>query len=607
MINKVSDAYKKNLFYLIVGPLLKQIEAIFDLLIPLFMKAIIDLSFSSSRDVVTRSLGEFIKLFPLIAEDNLPLSYCFTGGMIILFMGIFGFITTMITQYLASLTACNVGTELRNSLYKKLMMLSKIERERLNVNHLLTVLNSDSYQVQRGVMFFIRLAIRAPLIVVGSLVISFILDWQIGLIFLGITPLIIIIIMCIMSKTSKMYLKIQGKVDDLSLKTTETVIGSKEIRAFNKKEKEDTVFENKAIEYQNSYLKVNRLNALVNPLTFAIVSVATVLVVILGSFAMEQGIMFNGSVLMPSTLLTEVAYLELIFQTVVVITNLVDIFTKASVSSKRCNEVLKIKPSIINSEYQKIKHIDQGEEIISFKNAYLSFVDGGNYALKNISFSLNKGESLGIIGATGSGKSTILQLILRFADATEGDVFYKGINIKDYSLNSLRSEIAYVPQKAVLFEGSIESNLKMSDKNCSDISIEQALKASCAYQFVKEYDDYLDHKVNEGGLNFSGGQRQRLTIARALVKKSEVLILDDSTSALDLLTDKKVRENIDDMYPDLTKIIVSQRVATISSSDKIIVIDKGEINAIGDHEYLLKNCPLYLETYLSQIRGDENE
>ena len=209
MINKVSDAYKKNLFYLIVGPLLKQIEAIFDLLIPLFMKAIIDLSFSSSRDVVTRSLGEFIKLFPLIAEDNLPLSYCFTGGMIILFMGIFGFITTMITQYLASLTACNVGTELRNSLYKKLMMLSKIERERLNVNHLLTVLNSDSYQVQRGVMFFIRLAIRAPLIVVGSLVISFILDWQIGLIFLGITPLIIIIIMCIMSKTSKMYLKIQ--------------------------------------------------------------------------------------------------------------------------------------------------------------------------------------------------------------------------------------------------------------------------------------------------------------------------------------------------------------------------------------------------------------
>ena len=424
MINKVSDAYKKNLFYLIVGPLLKQIEAIFDLLIPLFMKAIIDLSFSSSRDVITRSLGEFIKLFPLIAEDNLPLSYCFTGGMIILFMGIFGFITTMITQYLASLTACNVGTELRNSLYKKLMMLSKIERERLNVNHLLTVLNSDSYQVQRGVMFFIRLAIRAPLIVVGSLVISFILDWQIGLIFLGITPLIIIIIMCIMSKTSKMYLKIQGKVDDLSLKTTETVIGSKEIRAFNKKEKEDTVFENKAIEYQNSYLKVNKLNALVNPLTFAIVSVATVLVVILGSFAMEQGIMFNGSVLMPSTLLTEVAYLELIFQTVVVITNLVDIFTKASVSSKRCNEVLKIKPSIINSEYQKIKHIDQGEEIISFKNAYLSFVDGGNYALKNISFSLNKGESLGIIGATGSGKSTILQLILRFADEEEEEMFF---------------------------------------------------------------------------------------------------------------------------------------------------------------------------------------
>lgn len=604
MINKVSDTYKKNLFYLIVGPLIKQIEALFDLLIPLFMKAIIDLCFSSSRDIITSSLGEFIKSFPLIAPDNLQLSYCFTGGMIILTMGIVGFLTTMVTQYIASLTATNVGTELRNSLYKKILSLNRIERERYTMNHLLTVLNTDSYQVQQGVLFFIRLAIRAPLIIVGSLVISFILDWQIGLIFLTVCPLIVIIIVTVMSRTGKMYLGIQSKLDTLSTITTDSINGSKVIRAFNKQDDENINFDYQAKQYQEASIKVSKLNALVNPLTFAVISIATCLVVIFGATSIQEGVQFNGSVISASTLMTEVSYLELIFQTVVLLTNLVVIFTKSNASIKRVNNVLKIQPSIINSQDQKSLKINKGDEIIRFDNASLSFKEGGNYAIKDISFSLNKGESLGIIGATGSGKSTIISLILRFTDASKGSVFYKGINIKDYSLNSLRKEIAYVPQKAVIFEGTIKSNMKMSNPSSTDEEITTSLKNALAYEFVSKYDDYIDHQVLEKGSNFSGGQRQRLTIARALNKHGEILILDDSTSALDLLTDKKVRKNISTSYPDLTKIVISQRVSTISSMDKIIVMEKGKVIALDSHENLMKNCPLYLETYLSQTKGD---
>ena len=441
MVNKVSDTYKHNLLFLIIGPLIKQIEAVFDLLIPLFMKAIIDLSFSSSRDVITKTLGEFIKSFGMINPNNPQISYCFTGGMIILFMGIFGFLTTMITQYIASVSATNVGTELRNSLYKKILSLSRIERERYSMNHLLTVLNSDSYQVQQGVLFFIRLAVRAPFIIIGSLVISFILDWQIGLIFLACSPLIVIIIFVVMSRTSKMYLGIQGQLDKLSNRTTDSIVGSKVIRAFNKQEDEDKLYDKAASEYKAASIKVSKLNALVNPLTFAIVSISTCLVVVFGAVSMDKGIQFNGSVLMPSTLLTEVSYLELIFQTVVVLTNLVVIFTKSGVSIKRVNNILKIKPSIVNDEKQVTKNINKGEEIIKFDSAYLAFKEGGNYALKDINFSLNKGQSLGIIGGTGSGKSTILSLILRFADTSKGSVYYKGVNIKDYNLNKGRDSL----------------------------------------------------------------------------------------------------------------------------------------------------------------------
>lgn len=604
MINKVSDTYKKNLFYLIVGPLIKQIEALFDLLIPLFMKAIIDLCFSSSRDIITSSLGEFIKSFPLIAPDNLQLSYCFTGGMIILTMGIVGFLTTLVTQYIASLTATNIGTELRNSLYKKILSLNRIERERYTMNHLLTILNTDSYQVQQGVLFFIRLAIRAPLIIVGSLVISFILDWQIGLIFLAVCPLIVIVIVTVMSKTGKMYLGIQSKLDTLSTITTDSINGSKVIRAFNKQNDENINFDYQAKQYQEASIKVSKLNALVNPLTFAIISIATCLVVIFGATSIQSGIKFNGSVISASTLMTEVSYLELIFQTVVLLTNLVVIFTKSNASIKRVNNVLKIQPSIVNTKNQKSLKINKGDEIIRLDNVSLSFKEGGNYAIKNISFSLSKGESLGIIGATGSGKSTLISLILRFTDASKGEVFYKGVNIKDYSLNSLREEIAYVPQKAVLFEGTIKSNMKMSNPLSTDEEITASLKNALAYEFVSKYDDYIDHQVLEKGSNFSGGQRQRLTIARALNKHGEILILDDSTSALDLLTDKQVRENISTFYPDLTKIVISQRVSTVSSMDKIIVMEKGKVIALDSHDNLMKNCPLYLETYLSQTKGD---
>ena len=608
MVKSVKEAYKHNLFYFIFWPLLKMVEAVFDLLIPLFMKAVIDLtkyngdaSLIPESSKISKTLASFIRCFGVWIPSNQIFNDALIGFVIIISMGIIGFLVTMLCQYIAAKSAMSVSSEIRESLIAKSLSLSKKDVEKIGRNKLLTILNSDTYQLQQGVLIFIRLIVRAPFIIVGALFISFLLNWKIGLVFTSIIPLILIVVFVVMNHSSKEYVTIQEKLDTLSRKCDDSLEGAKVIRAFNKEEFENKSYKNESLNYQKKAIHVNKINSLINPLTFAIISIATILVVVIGGLPLMD-ISTGEEVLSASTIITEVAYLSQIFVTLVQLTNVVLILTKARVSRKRVDEVLCIDVAIKDDENALTKNVEICEEIISFNNVSLRYEKEGNYALKDISFSFNKGESLGVIGGTGSGKSTLINLLERYLDVTEGTIFYKGVNIKDYRLHSLRDEISLVAQKSVLLNGDIKSNIAMG-KDLSDEEIIKALKESEAYDFVNKYEDTIHHEVQEMGHNFSGGQRQRLCIARALAKNPEVLILDDSTSALDLLTEKHVKENIHNNYPNMSKIYISQRISTVSSCDLILVLDGGELVGKGSHEELLKNCSIYREIFDSQIQG----
>jgi ATP-binding cassette subfamily B protein len=607
MLNKVSDSYKKNLPALIIGPLLKMVEAFFDLLIPLIMKAVIDLSAyktpAAIQNPLSSSLASFLLSLPALAKDNDELNAALVGGLVILVLGIVGFLVTMVTQYIAARTASSIGAEVRSSLYKKILSLSKREREAFGPGKLLTVLNADSYQVQQGVLIFIRLIVRAPFVILGALAISFVLDRNIGFVFLAIIPLILVVIFVIMLRSSREYLGIQTSLDGLSTKTGDTLEGAKAIRSFHTEEYEDQSFADSAEGYKKASIHVGKIQALINPFTFGIISIATLAVVLFGGMPILEG--SAEKELSASTIITEVAYLLQIFTTLVQLTNVVMVLTKSGVSRKRCDEVLALVPSIVEKKDALTLSVSKGEDIFSFKDVSLAYKDGGNNALSDISFSLEKGQSLGIIGPTGCGKSTLISLMERFLDATKGSLLYKGHPIQDYSLSSLHRELGLVPQKSQLLSGTIRSNLLLGNPDATDENIRKALQESDALEFVEKKENGFDSLVEEEGKNFSGGQRQRLSIARALLRNPEVLILDDATSALDLLTDRKVRDNIANSYPGLTKVIVSQRVSTIQDCDLILVLYGGKILASGKHEDLLSSSKLYWETFESQTRKEE--
>ena len=590
MIKRVSESYKHNFAIIAFGPFLKIIEAIFDLLIPLIMKAVIDLN--NGKD--PKGLSAFERMFNPGATS---LGDALAGGIIILIMGIVGYVITMISQYLAAKASVNVGTEVRGSLYRKVLTLSKDEREQIGNARILTLINSDTYQLQHGVLLFVRLVVRAPFILIGSLVISFILDWRIGLAFTAIVPLIALVYFIVFKKSSKQYVDIQSNLDDLSNSTSEVSDGARVIRASNQQEQENIKFEKKTSSYEQKSIKVNRLNALVNPLTFAITSLVLIAIILV----MQNSLFSADNIEIVSTIIAEMAYLSQIFFVVVQLSQVVVEIVKASVSRKRINQLLAVTPKIVNSDNPKTNNVELGDKLIKFENVSFSFNNDENYFLNDLSFEIRKGETLGIIGGTGSGKSTIINLIERFYDASKGQILYKGIPLKEYDLNALRNDIGLVNQKSSLFNGTIKDNYLMSNKNASDEDIITALKQAEAYEFVNKLDDGINHQVKEGGTNFSGGQRQRLCIGRALVKKPEILILDDSTSALDLLTDKRIRTTINEIK-DMTKVIVSQRVSTIQNADFIIVLEGGRVVGQGKHNDLLKECPIYQEIYETQIK-----
>lgn len=598
MIKKVSDSYKHNILSIALGPFIKIIEAIFDLLIPLFMKAIIDLNQYGSPDnipnQISAGVASFIKLFN---HSSSSMSDALVGGLIILIMGVVGFGLTMISQYIAAVASVAVGTEVRESLFDKMLKLSKKEREQVSNSKILTVMNSDTYQLQHGVLLFVRLVIRAPFILIGSLVMSFILDWKVGLAFTAIVPLIFLVNFLVLRKSSKGYVEIQNDLDDLSNKTSETTDGARVVRASNQQDRENNEFAIKTNAYQDKAIRVNRINSLINPLTFAITSIVLIVIILL----LQNSLFSAANTQVASTIIAEMAYLSQIFFVVVQFSQVIIEIVKAHVSSKRIDSVLFINPSIINENKQYVT--DNKAPLIRFDHVSFSFTDDENYFLNDLDFQIRKGETFGVIGGTGSGKSTVINLIERFYDASKGDVLYQGVSLKDYNLNDLRNDIGLVNQKSSLFKGTIKSNFLMSNPTASDEDIIEALKQAQAYEFVSKYKDGINHEVNEGGLNFSGGQRQRLCIARALIRKPNILILDDSTSALDLLTDKRIRETINS-FKDMTKVIVSQRVSTIQHADYILVLEGGQVVGQGKHNDLLKNCPIYKEIYETQIRKE---
>ena len=589
MIKRVRDSYKHNFAIIAFGPFLKIIEAAFDLLIPLIMKAVIDLNCGKEPS----GLSAFVRFFN---PDEIRSGDIVAGMVIILVMGIVGYVITMISQYLAARASVNVGTEVRGALYRKAVTLSKIERDKIGNARLLTLINSDTYQLQHGVLLFVRLVVRAPFILIGSLIISFILNWKIGLAFTAIVPMILLVNFLILRKTSKKYVEIQSDLDDLSNSTSETGDGARIIRASNQEKQENDKFEKRTSSYEEKSIKVNRLNALINPLTFAITSIVLIVIILL-----LQNNLFSGDVAIASTIIAEMAYLSQIFFVVVQLSQVTVEIVKASVSRKRIDHVLAIEPKIVNSDNPKTGSVKYGEELIKFNNVSFSFNEDNNYFLNDLNFEIRKGETFAIIGGTGSGKSTIINLIERFYETTSGSISYKGIPLKEYDLNSLRKDIGLVSQKSSLFNGSIKDNFLMSNKTANEEEMVAALKLAEAYEFVSQYEDGLDHQIKEGGTNLSGGQRQRLCIARALIRRPELLILDDSTSALDLLTDKNIRNNIKDIK-DMTKVIVSQRVSTIQNADFILVLEGGKVVGQGKHNDLLDNCPIYREIYETQVK-----
>ena len=576
-MEKTWDSIKKYKKEFILGPIFKIVEVVFELMIPFLMKYMINTGIPSFQN--NEGVGKI--LYP---------------GLIIIAFCIFGFLSTLVCQYFASVASQGFGTDLRNRIFLKVNSLSLKDIDNFGRGNLINLVTNDTTRVQTGIAMLIRLAIRAPVLVIGSLVCSFIIDYRVGLMFLILIPIISLILAIILTKNSKNYLRVQQRLDDISNYSNDSLKGSRVIRAFNKENTIINQYKNKTEKYFNETKKANLVAALINPLTFLVVNVGIMLVIYFGGNLTINNELTNGD------LVALISYLNQILMALIVVSNLVIIFTKAFSSQKRIDQLLQSETSIVNYSKYKDISLNYGDEFINFENVSFKYEDDGNEVISNINFKINKGEKIGIIGGTGSGKTTLIKLIERFYDVTSGELLYKGHDIKDYDLDKLHQEISLVNQRSVLFNGTIKSNILIGKKDATDEEIINALKNSEAYKFVKEYSDFIDHEVYENGKNFSGGQKQRLSLARALIKDSELLILDDSTSALDYLTDKNVRENINKMK-DLTVIFISQRTSSIQHCDKIIVVDNGKIDAIGTHEELLNTSLIYKEIYDSQVKG----
>ena len=577
-MEKALQSTKKYIPYFIIGPLFKVIEVIFELLTPFLMKYIVDEGFNAGT----------------LDNDYTKIIY---PGLIMIAFAVFGFCSTLVCQKLASIASQGTGTELRNKIYRKIINFSNSDIEHFGKGNLVNLLTNDVNRIQSVVAMIIRLVIRAPILVIGSVVCAFLIDIYAGIIFVSIVPLVMFIYFLILKISGKQYKKVQKQNDKIVEKTNDDISGIKAIKSFNNEEKEINEYEQLTSSYYLESKKAILTNELINPLTIFIVNVAIMAVIYLATYTFKSPFIVD---LRKGDVVALISYLNSILLALIALCNLILVFVKGFSSNARINEFLNYK-EVIDNKGKCIKDsLELKENLVKFNDVSLSF-NNENNVLNHIDFEINKGETIGLIGGTGSGKTLLINVLERFYDFNEGEIFYKGINIKDYDISSLRNDIGLVSQKPHFLKGTIKSNMLIGKSDASDEEIIEALKMSKAYEFVSKYDDLLNHEVLENGKNFSGGQKQRLAIARGILRAKELLILDDSTSALDYLTDKEVRKNL--KRKKITTLIISQRCSSIMDADRIYIIEHGEIVGVGTHKKLLKNNEVYKEIYASQTRS----
>ena len=568
--------YKKES---ILAPLFKMLEASFELFVPLVMAAIIDVG---------------------IANQDKP--YIVKMCFVLIALGIIGLVCSITAQYFAAKAATGVGTGIRHGLFEHIQKFTFTEMDQLGTSTLITRMTSDINQIQSGVNLVLRLFLRSPFIVFGAMIMAFTVDVKAALVFVVTIPLLSLIVFGIMLVTMPMYKKVQADLDQVLLATRENLTGARVIRAFNKEEDETKRFENANQILTDAQKYVGRISGMMNPLTYIIVNGAIIALIYVGAVRVDIGDLTQGQVV------ALINYMSQILVELVKLANLIISVTKAAACLNRVESVLAVKPDMNEGDVRWKSNSSETDwdlkneiPVVEFSHVSLTYKGTSDTSLSDINFCAKKGQTIGIIGGTGSGKSSLVNLIPRFYDATDGTVKINGRDIKEYQTENLREHIGVVLQKAVLFKGSIADNLRWGKEDATEQEMYEALDISQAREFVDTKQGGLEFQIEQGGRNLSGGQKQRMTIARALVRKPEILILDDSASALDFATDAALRKSIKEMKNQPTVFIVSQRAASIQHADQIIVLDDGAMAGIGTHEELLKDCPIYQEIYYSQF------
>lgn len=587
----MENTMKKLLVYLkdykkesVLGPLFKLLEATFELIVPLVMAAIIDTGVATGDK-----------------------SYIMKMCMVLVLLAVIGLTCSITAQYFAAKAAVGFATKLRHALFAHIESLSFTEMDTVGTATLITRMTSDVNQVQNGVNLVLRLFLRSPFIVFGAMVMAFTIDVKVALVFVVTIPLLSIIVFGIMLISIPLYKKVQSALDKVLGITRENLTGSRVIRAFNKEDDEKVHFNENNDLLTRAQIYVGKISALMNPLTYVIINGAIVVLVWTGAVRVDNGYITQGEVV------ALINYMSQILVELVKLANLIININKSIACGNRIQSIFEMQPSITDGSGQKVDKVqtdtadrsEEAEYAVEFSHVGLTYAGAGDESLTDIDFKVKKGETIGIIGGTGSGKSSVVNLIPRFYDVTSGFIKVDGKDVKDYPLEELRGKIGTVLQKAVLFHGTIRENLKWGNPDATEEDLNRAITVAQAKEFIDNKEGRLDFEIEQGGKNLSGGQRQRLTIARAVVKKPEILILDDSASALDFATDAALRKAIREMEGETTVFIVSQRAASIQHADRIVVLDDGKIVGLGTSEELLESCEVYQEIYNSQFKKQE--
>lgn len=568
-------AYRKEAC---LAPIFKMLEAVFELFVPLVIKGIID--------------------YGIAAEDR---AYCLRMGLLLLLLAVIGLAMATTAQWFSARAAAGFAAKIKQVLMEHIQKLSYTELDTIGTSTLITRMTSDVNQVQTGTNLVLRLFMRSPFIVFGSMIMAFTIDFKAAMIFVITIPLLSVVVFGIMLSSIPLYKKVQSQLDRVLGITRENLTGVRVIRAFNKEEEEISHFKTENEQFTRLQTFVGKISALMNPLTFVIVNSAILVLVWTGAWRVEGGILTQGAVV------ALVNYMSQILVELIKLADLIINITKAVACGNRIKKVLEVEPSMENGSKECIEEKRTPANAVDFNHVSLTYSGAGAQSLTDIDLHVKTGQTIGIIGGTGSGKTSVVNLIPRFYDATQGNVLVFGKPVKEQDMESLRSQIAVVPQKAVLFAGTIRENMKWGKEDATDEEIMEALTIAQAAEVVQKKEGGLDAFVEQGGKNLSGGQRQRLTIARALVRKPRILILDDSASALDFATDAALRKAIREMKNAPTVFIVSQRTSSIRFADQILVLDDGKSVGVGTHDELLTTCSVYKEIYDSQYKKTDSK